>query len=318
VHRDLKLENFLFEDDSPDSQLKLIDFGLSQYFKPKEMMHNSVGTPYYVAPEVLEGRYDAKCDIWSIGVITYMLLSGSPPFYGNNDADTLYAVKLGRWSFDEQVSKNVSENAKDFVTKCLTRRPNARPSAQEAMKHKWFKLLSLNVEEESKLPSLEIVEQIDHYIKRTSLSKIIMDVVAHTLLPTQIADLREQFTKFDVSQSGDITMADMRTILEQLDVFKEEDLQTIFSNVDIDQTGLISYHEFIAATVNRQHITEQNMQLAFERMSNYSLFITSADIVRLLGKTQYDVDQIMAEVGLQPDAKISFQDVSTAAPFHIP
>ena len=79
VHRDLKLENFLFESMSPDAELKLIDFGLSQHFEPFEVLHNPVGTAYYVAPEVLEKCYDAKCDVWSIGVIAYMLLSGTPP-----------------------------------------------------------------------------------------------------------------------------------------------------------------------------------------------------------------------------------------------
>jgi len=76
VHRDLKLENFLFENYADNAQLKLIDFGLSQYFQPEQIMHKTVGTPYYVAPEVMEGSYNAKCDIWSLGVITYMLLSG--------------------------------------------------------------------------------------------------------------------------------------------------------------------------------------------------------------------------------------------------
>lgn len=83
AHRDLKLENFLFESRSDDAQLKLIDFGLSQYFQPEQIMHKAVGTPYYVAPEVMEGSYTAKCDIWSLGVITYMLLSG-----------TIHALKL--------------------------------------------------------------------------------------------------------------------------------------------------------------------------------------------------------------------------------
>ena len=84
---------------------------------------------------------DSKCDIWSIGVIAFMLVSGTPPFYGKNDAETLASVKLGRWHFDEQIFKPISKDCKDFISKCLTRRPHARPTAAQALKHKWFKIL---------------------------------------------------------------------------------------------------------------------------------------------------------------------------------
>lgn len=307
VHRDLKLENFLFENTSPQSELKLIDFGLSQYFKPKEVMHNSVGTPYYVAPEVLEGNYDAKCDVWSIGVIAFMLLSGTPPFYGRSDADTLNAVRLGRWHFDEYLFKPVSADAKDFITKCLTRKPILRPTAADALKHRWFnQLRTMKTEEDRKSVSLQVVQRLDNAIKRTKLSKIIMDVVAHTLLPEQIADLRVQFTKFDKSESGQISLADLRSILIQFPGFQEDHLNDIFVNLNIDQTGQISYHEFLAATISRQSIKEENLQIAFERMSDRRTYITNQDIKNLLGNTNYDVDKIMEEVGLHAESTINF------------
>lgn len=238
-----------------------------------------------------------------------MLLSGTPPFYGRTDAETLNAVRLGRWQFDEYLFKPVSPEAKDFISKCLIRRPTARPSARAALEHKWFKLL--NRTEESHNPaSLQIINRLDSYVRRSSLSKIMMDVVAHTLMPEQIADLREQFMKFDISRTGEITMSDLRTVLEGYPGFREEDLNTIFNNLNIDQTGKISYHEFLAATVTRQNIKEENLQIAFERMSNHSDVITADDIKNLLGNAQYDVDKIMEEVGLQPDSKIRFSDVS--------
>jgi calcium-dependent protein kinase len=123
VHRDLKLENFLAESEAHDSPIKLIDFGLSQHFEGAEgeKMHKAVGTPYYVAPEVLSNNYDAKCDVWSIGVITYMLLSGIPPFNGSNNRELLDKVKIAKWKFDERLFRNVSKDAKDFITKCLTK-----------------------------------------------------------------------------------------------------------------------------------------------------------------------------------------------------
>jgi calcium-dependent protein kinase len=81
IHRDLKLENFLFSDEDAKSELKMIDFGLSKHFQFGEIHHEAVGTPYTVAPEVIRGSYDERCDVWAIGVITYLLLSGGEYIY---------------------------------------------------------------------------------------------------------------------------------------------------------------------------------------------------------------------------------------------
>ena len=191
---------------------------------------------FFFLPHIILFADDAKCDVWSIGVIAFMLLSGTPPFYGRSDADTLNCVKLGRWHFDEYLFKPVSADAKDFITKCLTRKAVLRPSAADALKHRWFNVLKHKKSEETTV-SLQIVQRLDNFIKRTKLAKIIMDVVAHTLLPEQISDLRVQFTKFDTTESGQISLADMRAILSQFPGFKEEDLSSIFENLNIDQTG---------------------------------------------------------------------------------
>jgi calcium-dependent protein kinase len=98
VHRDLKPENLLFLSNKPKSALKVIDFGTSRSFVKKERMKKRLGTPYYIAPEVLEGDYDEKCDVWSCGVILYIMLSGSPPFYGNNNDEIFNSIKQGRFS----------------------------------------------------------------------------------------------------------------------------------------------------------------------------------------------------------------------------
>lgn len=109
AHRDLKPENFLFLTKHDDSPLKLIDFGLSKNFESAENMHTKAGTPYYISPEVLKGEYNESCDIWSAGVILYILLSGAPPFFGNTDPEILEAVKKGKYSFDLDEFKSVSQ-----------------------------------------------------------------------------------------------------------------------------------------------------------------------------------------------------------------
>jgi Ca2+-binding EF-hand superfamily protein len=148
---------------------------------------------------------------------------------------------------------------------------------------------------------------------RSTLAKIFMDVVAHTLLPEQVSDLREQFNKFDVSRTGSISVADLRAIMRQFNGFREEFLSVIVASLDLDQTGLIGYHEFLAATIRRQNVTEENLQIAFEIISNHGEFITSGDVAALLGGSSYKLDALMSEVGLSLDSKISYAEVSEHA-----
>jgi calcium-dependent protein kinase len=102
-----------------------------------------IGTPSYVSPEVLAGHYNYKCDIWAIGVITYMLLSGEPPFYGKDERATLQSVRYGKWKFPEESFKDISAEAKHFIRICLSLSLSSRPTAAVAMTHKWFKTLIL-------------------------------------------------------------------------------------------------------------------------------------------------------------------------------
>ena len=120
VHRDLKPENVLLEQNKEFDQIKIIDFGTSLVYDPTKKLEEKLGTPYYIAPEVLNKNYGAKCDIWSIGVITYILLCGAPPFSGQTDNDIMKAVRAGKVSFAGDHWKGISEVAKDFISQLLT------------------------------------------------------------------------------------------------------------------------------------------------------------------------------------------------------
>lgn len=148
-HRDLKPENFLLLTKADDSPIKVIDFGLSTYITDKGATGTSVGTkvamttkagtPYYISPEVLAGDYDEKCDIWSAGVILYILLSGVPPFYGDTDPQILESVKKGVFTFDIPEFKGVTDSAKDLIKKMICK-PAVRLTAQQVLEHPWMKL----------------------------------------------------------------------------------------------------------------------------------------------------------------------------------
>ncbi|KAL7541932.1 hypothetical protein ACHAWF_007049 [Thalassiosira exigua] len=139
VHRDIKPENVLFESRRSDSAVRLIDFGLSRrHGKGEAPMSNPVGTAYYMAPELLMGKYDQACDVWSVGTIAYILLCGYPPFNGDEDPEIFEAIKKGKFDFPERQWGNVSAEAKDLI-KCLLRRdPRKRFTAEEALMHPWI------------------------------------------------------------------------------------------------------------------------------------------------------------------------------------
>lgn len=119
AHRDLKPENILI-DTKKDDFIKVIDFGTSHHFeKDNNQMYQTTGTPYYVAPEVLKGNYTEKCDMWSIGVILYVILCGRAPFNGSSTEEIIKKVEIGRWQFQGQIWNNVTEIAKDLVNKLL-------------------------------------------------------------------------------------------------------------------------------------------------------------------------------------------------------
>jgi len=125
-YRDLKPENILLEQNKAFDQIKIIDFGTSLVYDPSKKLDEKLGTPYYIAPEVLNKKYGNKCDIWSIGVIVYILLCGSPPFSGQTDNDIMKAVRAGKVNFE---GKGFSPVAIDFMQSLLTYDQEQRPSA---------------------------------------------------------------------------------------------------------------------------------------------------------------------------------------------
>jgi len=310
VHRDLKLENFLFEDTNDDSQMKLIDFGLSQFFQENEVIVSPVGTPYYVAPEVLSGAYTNKCDVWSIGVIAYMLLSGTPPFYGKDDLGTLRSVREGRVVFDDKCFKGISMAAKNFIASCLTKNVEKRPDARTLLEHDWFHML----DEDAPSPSLNICARLVNFEKRTALTKLCMEVVAHTLNAEQINNLRVQFKVLDKDNSGEILYSDLKYVLQRQGQISSVNMKQIFDHDHYTGATKIKYHQFLAATLSRQAITENNMRVAFEKLSKHHDCITFEDIKDLLGKdaTDEEIRQMMLEANLDPDnSSISYDNFKT-------
>ncbi len=303
VHRDLKLENFLLDTKDVDASIKLIDFGLSAFFKDREILNRSVGTPYYVAPEVLRGQYTNACDVWSLGVIAYMLVSGIAPFWGRTDQEIFKKVKNGIWSFDAKIFKSVSPQAKGFIKSCLNINDRERPTAKELQQHAWFKMYEEGEVEATPLP---ILDNLLDFHKQEGIVRISMEVIAHALNPTKLTELMDLFVQFDKDKSGVIRISEFKDIIKNHPHFREEDFETIFKGVDVENTGTIKYHEFLAATIKRQELDEQSIKIAFEKISNRNGLINPSDLKDLLGVEGSDemVNNLLAEVGLPPGSDI--------------
>jgi len=160
AHRDLKPENLLLKGDGTDTDVMLSDFGLSKIIGVESMMETACGTPYYVAPEVLSATgYDKEVDLWSVGVITYLLLCGFPPFYGESLPEVFEQIMKAEYDFPDPYWTDITKEAKDFIGKLLVVDAKQRLSATTALKHPWIvnggpdKALNLKTERSTKYSS---------------------------------------------------------------------------------------------------------------------------------------------------------------------
>lgn len=273
-HRDIKPENFMFADKTDFESLKMIDFGLSKVIpkkksekenntgygrqrrKGRKNMKTKAGTSYYVAPEVLLGEYNEKCDIWSAGVILYILLCGYPPFGGANDWEILLAVKRGKYSFKGMEWKYVSEHAKDLIKKMLCP-VDKRLSAQDVLNHPWFEKTSNDVKGEINLSKLK------DYVKSNRLKKVVLNYIVTQTDESEIKDLIKLFNKLDVNGDGELTKEEFVSGLKNTDGNTKK-LARIFKKIDFDQNGSISYTEFISALISKEiYFKESKLKEAF-------------------------------------------------------
>ena len=253
AHRDLKPENLLYlkEGSEIDNPLKIIDFGLSQDINIKKLLSSKVGTAYYVSPEILEGKYNEKCDIWSAGVILYVLLSGEPPFNGPSDGAIYSKIKKMNFTFPPNKWKNVSNEAKDLLSKMLIPEKE-RLTASQVLAHPWFNLVKSN-----KIP-LEKLNYIGsnffkEYKDSNRLKKIVLIYIASKLQEEEILDLNNLFKAFDKDGNGQIDYKEFEQGIMSLNSskMKKEEIENLFNEIDSDKNGKIDYTEFIAATLQK-------------------------------------------------------------------
>ncbi|KAJ1703037.1 hypothetical protein LUZ63_002816 [Rhynchospora breviuscula] len=207
MHRDLKPENFLLSNKDDDLSLKAIDFGLSVFFKPGQIFSDVVGSPYYVAPEVLRKNYGPEADVWTAGVILYILLSGVPPFWAETQQGIFDAVLKGAIDFDSEPWPVISDSAKDLIRRMLNPRPAERLKAHEVLSHPW--VCENGVAPDRPLDPA-VLSRLKHFSAMNKLKKMALRVIAESLSEEEIAGLREMFTAMDTDNSGAITYDELK------------------------------------------------------------------------------------------------------------
>ncbi|KAG2547914.1 CDPK-related kinase 3-like isoform X2 [Panicum virgatum] len=219
VHRDLKPENFLFSTKDEHSPMKIIDFGLSDFIRPDERLNDIVGSAYYVAPEVLHRSYSTEADMWSIGVITYILLCGSRPFWARTESGIFRSVLRADPNFDDTPWQSVSPEAKDFVKRLLNKDYRKRMTAAQALSHPWLR------DERRQIPlDMLVFKLVKAYLRSTPLKRAALKALSRAVTEDELIYIREQYNLLEPnSRDGRICIDNFRMALLQnsTDAMKE-------------------------------------------------------------------------------------------------
>ena len=297
THRDLKPENILFENNNPDAEIKIIDFGLSRKYSKDVKLHSVLGTPYYVAPEVLKGSYDQKCDIWSIGAMTYLLLCGKPPFNGNTDKEIFDNILLSDVTFDSPVWDNISNNAKSFVKLCLEKNGIKRPSAVKALDHPWFTNV-LNATHRLQNLKPDILMNIKNFNIKIRFKQMIIKHLLTSMKKEELKVYKNAFFAIDFFHNGCIEEPELKKAFELKKIeITDEEIKLLFKILDQNLKGAIDYTEFLMAGVNRKELfTNEKLTKVFNYFDiNKSGFIENQDLYDCLlrnGKQCVDAKDI--------------------------
>jgi len=344
VHRDLKLENFLYESPEAHSALKLIDFGFAKVWDPSTLMMASCGSIAYVSPDVLKGQgYTSKCDMWSLGVIVFMLLSGYPPFHGSEkEMRTNILVAKVDWSHKSRWKK-VSEDATDFVNCLLVKDPAKRLDVTGALAHRWMQARSALQSQ----PNLdrETLRSLRRYADASRVRRAVLQLMAQELAPSETMELRELFLSMDKTGAGTVSLSDMKDAIRgsredamvmslgsydpqdpvspggcgtpktpaaRLRRAKSEVISDLFEVLDANGDEQVYYSDFLAATMDaRKQLREEAVLAAFNRLDvDHSGAISVDDLKRAIGDTfeGVNVELLVKEADAACRGELSFED----------
>jgi len=322
LHRDLKPENILLESKSGEMFIKIIDFGTSNYFQNNTKFKLKIGTPYYIAPEVIKQNYTNKCDLWSCGVILYILLSGTAPFNGSTDEEIMENVSSGKYDFEDDIWEDVSSEAKNLINKLLTYDPEKRINAEEAIQDVWIEKNYKKYEKGDKgdKDNYQIsLSNLRNFAAKQKFQQATLAYLVHQVSSSDmIKDLRKIFKEFDKNGDGQLTYSELKEGFKKYfknDNWADKEFDIIVKSFDFDNNKIIEYEEFLRVTINPDNlINDKNLEMAFDFFDKDKSGKLSPDEVRAalgIGSNKKDnelIKEIIAEVDLNNDGLISFDE----------
>lgn len=306
----------LLEQDKDLEKLKIVDFGTSMTFDPDNVLNEKLGTAYYIAPEVIHKKYNEKCDLWSCGVIMYILLSGEPPFNdpaADNEA-IMKKVEQGKYDLKKGVWGSISKDAKDLVKKLLTFEPEDRISAEEALLHPWIQATKIEVDADAASNALGNLNAFRSGQK--------LKVAAASYIGSQLISKSEKeklgsvFKKLDKNGDGKLSREE---ILEGYEthfgrLLNEDELDQLFNDVDTDKSGFIDYSEFIVASMSsKKNMSEEKLTAAFKMFdTDGSGTISKEELKAVLSSSHQigdeTIEHILTEVDKDASGEIEFDE----------
>ncbi|KZV47517.1 CDPK-related kinase 5 [Dorcoceras hygrometricum] len=300
VHRDLKPENFLFSSKDENSILKAIDFGLSDFVKPDERLNDIVGSAYYVAPEVLHRAYSTEADVWSIGVIGYILLCGSRPFWARTESGIFRAVVKAEPSYEEPPWPTLSSEAKNFVKRMLNKDPRRRMSAAQALCHPWIR------DAGGKTPlDILILKLMKAYLRSSPFRKAALRALSKTLTADELFYLKEQFELLEPNKNGTISLENIQAVASVLDqalkknatdAMNESRVFDLLVSLNALQYRKMDFEEFCTAALSVHQLEARESWEQHARCA-YELFEKD-------GNRSIMIEELASELGLSPSVPV--------------
>ena len=331
IHRDIKPENIMITGRENNGLLhvKLIDFGTAKIFIEGNKQKALVGSSYYIAPEVIRGKYDEECDLWSVGVIMYILLTGTPPFNGEDDDSILNAVSKGKYDTNIEPYKALTPEAKDLITKLLKYNPDERITAKDALTHPWFQTKEFkNIsrvktisEEEAKsmLNNLELYKS-DNIIKCAVLAYL----VHQNTNIKECVNASYLFLDIDLNKDGKLEKNELiNAYMKYFGLPQDQAIQkanAIFLNIDTDNNGYIENEEFMRACINPNIFMSQNYLLAafnyFDEDNNKNISVAEVEkkfyqsAKNKNENTKMQLRKMFEQIDTNNDGQISLEEFS--------
>ena len=329
THRDIKPENIMITSRESNGLLhvKLIDFGTAKIFSVGGKQKALVGSSYYIAPEVLIGKYDEECDLWSVGVIMYIMLTGYPPFNGDDDDSILKSVKNGKYDTTSEAYQALTPNAKDLLTKLLKYNPSDRITAKDALTHPWFqtnefeKIYRVNTISPSEAKGL--ISNLELYKSDNIIKCAVLAYLVH-----QNTNIKEcvsasyLFTDIDLNKDGKLEKNELTSAYIKYYGLPQDQAalkaNTVFSNIDTDNNGFIESEEFIRACINPSIFLDQKYLLTafnyFDDDKNGNISVSEVEkkfyqsAKNKNENTKMQLRNMFSQIDINNDGQISFDE----------